>query len=298
MTPVKTSQSAPGIGNPQFPAGNARRRGASRHLFILSTFLLSGFLAGCATSLPGTVTETVRERRVEYALQGQGTPIVVFENGLGAKLYGWSKVYPDISQNATAFAYNRPGYGDSELTRTPRDGEHVVEELRTLLQTKGLKPPYVLVGHSLGGLYMQYFARRYPQEVAGVVLVDSTHPAQFQGEGAPEKWPGLARTGFNLLLSGTEKEEFDRADATGTKIMALPPFTGKPVVVLSALQPLAEKGALANDANDKRQDIARLFPGSRQVWVDSGHWIQWEKPEAVITAIREVMVGGKLPVKP
>jgi pimeloyl-ACP methyl ester carboxylesterase len=298
MIYIKTRRSAASSRGLQYPDGGTRHRGAFRYSSLLSAFLLSGFLAGCATTLPGTVTETVHERRVEYALQGQGTPVVVFENGLGAKLYGWSKVYPGISQNATAFAYNRPGYGDSELPHTPRDGEHVVEELRALLQAKGLKPPYVLVGHSLGGLYMQYFARRYPQEVAGVVLVDSTHPAQFQGEGAPEKWPGLARTGFNLLLSGTEKEEFDRADATGTEIMALPPFTGKPVVVLSALKPLAEKGALANDANDKRQDIARLFPGSRQVWVDSGHWIQWEKPEAVIAAIREVMAGGKLPVKP
>jgi hypothetical protein len=129
--------------------------------------------------------------------------------------------------------------------------------------------------------------------VAGVVLVDSTHPNQFQGQGAPENWPGLGRAGFNLLLSATQKREFELANATGAEISHLPPFTGKPVVVLSALKPLAEKSALMDDANAKRADIARLFPGSRQVWVDSGHFIQWEKPEAVINAIRDVLTTGQ-----
>lgn len=250
-------------------------------------------LAGCATTLPSTVTETVQQRQVEYVLQGQGTPAVIFENGLAAKIHTWAKILPDVSRDTTTFAYNRPSYGASEDIQTPRDGEHVVNELRALLQAKGLRPPYILVGHSMGGLYMQYFARRYPQEVAGVVLVDSTHPAQFQGQGAPEKWPGLGRTGFNLLLSTTQKREFDLANTTGEEITHLPSFIGKPVVVLSALQPLAEKSALMDDANAKRADIARLFPGSKQVWVDSGHFIQWEKPKAVINAIRDVMAAGQ-----
>jgi Predicted hydrolases or acyltransferases (alpha/beta hydrolase superfamily) len=77
-----------------------------------------------------------------------GPQVVVFENGLGAKLGNWDKVFPEISKNTTAFAYNRPGYGDSDPATTPRDGEHIVEELRALLKSKGLRPPYVLVGHS------------------------------------------------------------------------------------------------------------------------------------------------------
>jgi hypothetical protein len=71
--------------------------------------------------------------------------------------------------------------------------------------------------------------------------------------------------------------------------LALPTFTDKPVIILSALQPMNEKSELANDANEKRKDFVRLYPGAKQVWVDSGHDIPLDKPESVITAIREVM---------
>ena len=73
--------------------------------------------------------------------------------------------------------------GRSDPADSPRDGGHVVDELRALLSAQDLKPPYVLVGHSLGGLYMQLYARRYPDEVSALVLVDSTHPNQFKGAG-------------------------------------------------------------------------------------------------------------------
>jgi len=77
-------------------------------------------------------------------------------------------------------------------------------------------------------------------------------------------------------------------------VLALPPPAGKPVFVLSAEQPLHEKSALADDANAKRRDIARLYPGATQTWVDSGHAIPLEKPEAVIEAIRKAVQASRL----
>ncbi len=71
--------------------------------------------------------------------------------------------------------------------------------------------------------------------------------------------------------------------------MSLPFFTEKPVTVLSALRPMRETSAIADDANEKREDIAHLYPGAKQVWVDSGHGIPDEKPESVIKAILEVL---------
>ena len=249
--------------------------------------LMVVLLSGCA-SLQGAVTENIDHRQVEYALEKHDTEAVVFENGLGGKINWWAKVFPEISKDSTAFVYNRPGYGKSDLVSTPRDGTHVVDELRSLLRSKGLSPPYVLVGHSLGGLYMQLFARRYPNEVNALILVDSTHPAQFKDKGSPENWPTWYRLVFNAWLSAVEKKEFEAANATGESVLSLPPFTGKPVIVLSALQPMKEKSELADDANAKRQDIARLYPGSKQIWVESGHRIPLEKPESIISAIREV----------
>lgn len=240
-------------------------------------------------SLPNATTERIEGRRVEYILSRHDTPPVVFENGLMATFKEWRRVLRDLSRDTTTFAYNRPGYGRSERVATPRDGIHVVDELRALLRAKGLLPPYVLVGHSLGGLYMQLFARRYPEEVCGLVLVDSTHPEQFKGKGAPDAWPALLRVGFSIVTSKTEKSEFNACSATGESVLALPAPKGMPVIVLSASKPLKEKSELADDSNEKRRDIARLHPGSKQVWIDSGHHIHRKSPESIVAAIREVM---------
>lgn len=254
------------------------------YVFLAILILVSG-----CTSLPNAMTEQVDNRRVEFALSRNGDQAVVFENGLGGTMDWWAKVFPEISKNTTTFAYNRPGYGKSDPASSPRDGKHVVEELRLLLRSQGLNPPYVLVGHSLGGLYMQLFARRYPNEVSALVLVDSTHPAQMKGAGASENWPGWLRVAFGVVLSEVAKEELNAINVTGEDVLGLPTFTGKPVIVLSASQPLEEKSELADDANEKRKDIARLYPGSKQIWVDSGHGIPLEKPEAIISAIHEVL---------
>ncbi|MEZ4550878.1 MAG: alpha/beta hydrolase [Desulfobacterales bacterium] len=247
-------------------------------------------VSGCA-SLPNEKISVFDHRQVEYSLIGNnsGSAVVVFENGLDGKMSWWNKIIPKISKDATTFAYNRPGYGSSDTVSTPRDGLHIVDELRSLLMSNGLKPPYVLVGHSLGGLYMQRFARRYPQEVTGLILVDSTHPNQFKDKGSIDNWPTWFRVVFRWYLSSTARKELDSINTTGDEVLALNSFTGKPVIVLSALRPMKDKSALADDANAKRKNISHLYPGSKQVWVDSGHGIPKEKPEAVIEAIRDVL---------
>lgn len=250
--------------------------------------LIAIVVSGCA-SLPNVMTEQIDNRHAEYVLTRNGNGIVVFENGLGGTIDWWAKVFPEISKNTSAFAYNRPGYGKSDTVSTPRDGMHIVDELRSLLLSMGLNPPYVLVGHSVGGLYMQWFARRYPSEVSALVLVDSTHPAQLKGNGSPENWPTWFNLVFGLATSKVAKEELNAINATGESILGLPTFIGKPVIVLSALRPMKENSALADDANEKRKDIARLYPGAKQIWVDSGHGIPLENPESIISAIREVL---------
>ena len=133
---------------------------------------------------------------------------------------------------------------------------------------------------------MQYFARRYPREVAGLVLVDSTHPLQFQGKGALDG-------GMRPRRQVAAQKELELLGATGESVLALPTFTGKPAIVLSALKPLAGRGEFADDVNEKRRDVVRLYPGAKQVWVDSGHKIPTEKPEAVVEAVREILAALK-----
>lgn len=253
------------------------------------TFLMMALLSGCS-SLPNVTTEQINNRHVEYALTRHDSMPVIFENGLGGRMEWWEKVLPKISKDTTTFVYNRSGYGKSDPVPTPRDGSHIVDELRTLLQSKGLNPPYILVGHSIGGLYMQLFARRYPDEVSALILVDSTHPKQLEGEGAIEKQSYWVQGLVGVLVTGTAKEELNLLPQTGRQVLSLPTLLNKPVFVLSASEPMQEKSKLADDANEKRKDIARLYPGSQQIWVDSGHGIPLEKPESVISAIRDALL--------
>lgn len=254
--------------------------------FLRVSFLLVTVMSGCA-SLPSSKIENINNLRTEYAQITKMSPVVIFENGLGANMSGWNKVFTEIGKEATVFAYNRPGYGKSDMASTPRDGDHIVEELRANLQSKGLPPPYLLVGHSLGGLYMQLFARKYPNEVVGLVLVDSTHPTQFEGVGSRDNWPWWFRVMIPLFLSRSQNEELAAAMDTGQQVLHTPTFSGKPVVVLSAIS--NSESEFGQFVKVKRTDLPRLYPGSTQNWVESGHFIQRDRPEAVIQAIRAVM---------
>ena len=249
-----------------------------------AALLTLALLAGCA-GLPGTQISQVDERPLELVAHPGAKPVVVFENGLGGHMAWWGKVLPALPADTAYFAYNRPGIGQSAPASTPRDGQHIVAELRRALQQQGMQPPYVLVGHSLGGLYMQLFARQHPQEVAALVLVDSTHPRQQVGAGAIENQSLLVRGVAKALITGTAKDEFDLVNQTGQQVLAQPTLTHTPVTVLSAAQPMKETSDLAKFSNALREDIARLYPNAKQVWVDSGHAIPLEKPEAVVNAI-------------
>jgi len=231
-------------------------------------------MLGC-TALPPSQLATVNGRSIELAVAGHGSPVIVFESGLGADVRAWGKVFPEASKLSTVFAYSRPGLGRSDDTSTPRTGRVVVEELRALLREKGLAPPYVLVGHSLGGLYMQLFGRTHPDEVAGLVLVDTT-PPNFSTSGH-DVYDWFVVTFYMVGIRG---REFASIPETGQDVLRAPPLMGKPVILLAAAQggePPAEEA------------VAKLYPGCRFVWVASGHSIQREQPQAVLSAIRVIL---------
>ncbi len=251
-------------------------------------------VAGCA-SLPGSEVASSGGRRVEVSsLPGPG-PTVVFETGLAGSKETWDQVFAEIGKSHAVFAYNRPGVGRSTAAGTPRDGGVIVAELRALLVQRGARPPYVLVGHSAGGLYMQFYARRYPQEVAGLVLVDPTHPTQFEGEGALENRSQLSVAAIAVAgYFGPTKAEFDGLAETGRQVLAAPPLSETlPTRILIA--PSKSSGEIAAWDNAKRNDFARLYPQAIVTSVDCGHNIQEERPGTVIEAIRDVISASQVP---
>src|SRR5215204_3562853 len=110
---------------------------------------------------------------------GEGGPTVILEAANFGMSAWWVRVQKQLAQTTRVCSYDRAGMGWSERGPEPRDARQVSSELHTLLKGAGTEGPYVLVGHSYGGLYARMYAARYSEEVAGVVLVDSSHPEQF-----------------------------------------------------------------------------------------------------------------------
>jgi pimeloyl-ACP methyl ester carboxylesterase len=127
---------------------------------------------------PGKMID-VGDHRMHIDCVGQGSPTVVLDTALGAMSASWVRVQQEVSGTTRVCAYDRAGMGWSQSGPEPRDAKQVAGELHALLEGAGIDGPYVLVGHSFGGLYMQTYAARNPEEVAGVALIESSHPEQF-----------------------------------------------------------------------------------------------------------------------
>lgn len=127
---------------------------------------------------PGRLVDVGGYRLHIHCLGREGvndSPTVVMDAGIGECSLGWSLVQPEIAKFAHVCTYDRAGLGWSDSAPTARTSQQIVSDLHALLGNAGIEPPYVMVGHSFGGLNLRLYASRFPEEVAGMVLVDSAH---------------------------------------------------------------------------------------------------------------------------
>lgn len=162
---------------------------------LIATYIVwSGWTFQRWLDHPAAPGKRVRVGDVEWYIRVQGTggPVVVIETGLSALSAEWWTIQDELAQTCTVITYDRAGYGWSDASPHPRTSGQIAAELRGLLDALGVPGPYVLVGHSQGGLYVQHFARAYPDQVAGVVLLDplSAEDNRWKAELPPEVYAG------------------------------------------------------------------------------------------------------------
>lgn len=250
-------------------------------------------LTGCAntrTAPAGSVAARLNNSDTPYVVLGQKAPAVVLQSGFGDGKSVWVDVAEDLSRDHTVFAYDRPGHGGNPATETPRDPCSIAGELRDQLRAAGLKPPYVLVGHSLGGLYQYAYARLYPNEVAGLILLDPTHPKHL--ESMERELPAMAsllKGMSKIAFSRIDRREFEAQAVCLDKVEATPPLSAPTRLLVSGRFKEAEKGDFEKMVKRLRQDWQRLTRAPRiEVIHDSGHYLQTESPDDVIAAVRAI----------
>jgi pimeloyl-ACP methyl ester carboxylesterase len=146
---------------------------------------------------PGELIE-INGKNWHYQITGEGRPTVILDSGAGGTHVDWQFVQPEVAKFTRVLSYDRAGYGWSDASSEPRTAEQIAKELRQLLKEAEVEPPYILVGMSLSGLFSRLFAYHYPEEVAGMVLVDVAHEKMY--EDTSTEWVELNKRLETLLI--------------------------------------------------------------------------------------------------
>jgi pimeloyl-ACP methyl ester carboxylesterase len=245
----------------------------------------------------GDRTVIVGDAPIHLVESGTG-PAVIFESGMGEGPEVWNDVLPPITKSAHTVGYDRPGIGQSPATARPRTVMQMAIDLHDLLHAAKIDPPYVLVGHSLGGAIIQVFCHRYPDEIAGLVLVDPEDGRLIESlharMSAPD-WTSRQKALEQALpaMPPPVRAELEAAEESGSAVSASSPFPSVPIVLLTGTKKNPEF-----PGNPLEQDLKLEFhnalveenPQATHVLVpDSRHYIQNDAPEVVIQAVKDVL---------
>jgi len=230
---------------------------------------------------------------------------VIFENGLMLSLATWQKVAERLSGEANVLLYNRSGVGRSELPLQWQDAGYVTRQLQKLVHRQGLRPPYIVVGHSIGGQFAQLFATLYPDQVSAMVLVDALPPGALKPS---SDFPWYTRLGLWVFAPDYARREIHNAHAIGLSLLARPGNFRKPVIrLLADTDPAATKpegivkgllkgvvyaedfGVWAMNPDDAEGRLDQIYPQSDVRRVKAKHRLPELAPDLVVDAILDVI---------
>lgn len=284
---------------------------------------------------PGQLVD-VGGHRLHLLVRGEGSPTVVIDAGLAGASSDWEKVADGVATFTRVCTYDRAGYGWSDPGPRPRTSHRVVKELRLLLRKAGLEPPYLLLGHSWGGLNLRLYASLHPDEVAGLILVDALNldldPASAQPGVVPalytvlnhtaflgpQRWvtPGIIREpmhdrtalAFRLaMLNRTQSTRTIYDELTGQANWlevraALRHLGDLPVTVITTqLDPARTTNGTGVGGPDwlkAQYALTNISHRSRLMVADTtAHDIQFHRPDQIVAAVREMLTALREPRK-
>ncbi len=247
----------------------------------------------------GRAVPALDGRRLYLDCRGAGSPTIVLEAGIGSDARSWGSVFPRLAETTRTCAYSRANRWSSD-PRGPHTLADAAADLRAALVAAGERPPYVLVGHSLGDTYVRVFAERNPAEVAGLVLVDGFAPDRFRGLIALAPPDLAARWQASLDASIRSIESVEQlAWAASEQELETVDLGDLPVEVVVVPQPFAVDPNIPDRYRARLEAAWRAgnatFSARTRVTLaeGSGHLVQWDRPELVIEAAERLVAAAR-----
>ncbi len=272
----------------------------------LAFALPAGVIAGdeastqaLATPSPSGILVDIGGRTLFLSCTGTGTPTVVLEAGSGNGADTWAGVQPELARFTRVCSYDRSGIGQSDPAPTGvRTIQDSVDDLHALLAAADVSVPIVIAGHSLGGLIVRLYASQYPDEVAGLVLVDGM-PPDLPASGLALQ-PAAVRQETFTIMRGLHPQDPEHLDiiASGVWVMAHPPAPVPTVVLTAGFHggPGAPPDlAFENLWAELQREQARVLDAQLVSVPEGDHFLQLDRPELVVEAIRQVVEAVRDP---
>jgi pimeloyl-ACP methyl ester carboxylesterase len=282
----------------------------------LTALLVLLALSACRVDIIGDMDKLVDigTHSLHIRCTGQGSPVVMIDTGVGDTSERWQSFQAQVAQVTRVCTYDRAGYGPSGPGPMPRSSSQVAGELKALLDRAGVRGPYLLVGHSLGGLNAQVFAGRYPEQVAGLILLDPTPLAFITGQAFPELYRMFEQQAAELRQVAEAARQSTDAEAqtkanyleavasenaaliaeSASQVAAIESFGDIPLVVIGSGKPNPAFGADAEAFQqfwiEESQALAdKSTNGTFILAPESSHYLHEDAPDVVLDAIREMV---------